>query len=217
MSQKLKGRYSTLGSTEGELESGSRNRVLKNLLGVTGKREMDVLEWEALQAATSKAIDSYHLSHQFTANDVTSLHKIWLDKIYPWAGQYRQVNISKGNFHFAAANQIKKLMHHLEVKELKKYTPCIFPDIEQITEAIAIVHTELVLIHPFRDGNGRVTRLVSTLMALQAGLPLLDFGGIQGKRKQDYFRAVQAGINHDYKPMIKIFGSVIKRTLKPYR
>ncbi len=34
------------------------------------------------------------------------------------------------------------------------------------------VHEELVLIHPFREGNGRVARLLSTLMAFQAGLPM---------------------------------------------
>ncbi len=217
MTPKLRGRYSTLGSTEGEFEPGSGNRVLKNLLKITSKREMDIQEWEALQTATNKAVNSYHPSHQFKANDIISLHKTWLKKIYPWAGQYRQVNVSKGDFHFAAANQIEKLMHRLEEKILKKYTPCIFSDMTQITEAIAITHTELVLIHPFRDGNGRLSRLLATLMALQAGLPLLDFNGVQGKRKQAYFRAAQAGIEKDYEPMVKIFDSVIKRTLKSYR
>jgi len=43
---------------------------------------------------------------------------------------------------------------------------------------MAVVHVELVLIHPFRDGNGRVARILSILMGLQAGLPALDFGDI---------------------------------------
>jgi len=47
---------------------------------------------------------------------------------------------------------------------------------EEVIKALAVVHTELVLIHPFRaEGNGRVARMLATLMALQAGLPPLDF------------------------------------------
>lgn len=216
MSKRFMSRYNTSGSIEGEFEPKSRMRVLKNLLGITKKREMDIQEWEALQVVTAHAIDSFHPSHQFTATDIINLHKIWLSKIYAWAGQYRNVNTSKDNFHFAAANQIKKLMNELEKNEMKQYTPCNFINIKHTIDAIAIIHTELVLIHPFRDGNGRIARLVSTLMALQAGLPLLDFGGIQGKMKQDYFSAIQTGINRDYEPMVKIFTSVIKRTLKSY-
>lgn len=51
-------------------------------------------------------------------------------------------------------------------------------------------------------------------MALQAGLPVLDFGGIYGKKKKEYIAAVQAGLDSDYNPMLKIFLSVIKRTVK---
>lgn len=216
MPKKFTSRYNTHYSAEGEFEPCSRNRVLKNLLGITKKRQMDMLEWDALQITTNLAIDSFHPLHQFTANDILNLHKTWLGEIYPWAGQYRNVNTSKDNFHFAAANQIKKLMSNLETNEMKQFTPCKFKDITQATEAIAVVHTELILIHPFRDGNGRIIRLLSSLMALQAGLPLLDFGGIKGKQKQNYFSAVQAGLNRDYEPMIRIFMSVIKRSLKLY-
>ena len=86
--------------------------------------------------------------------------------------------------------------------------------IKQIAEALAVVHTELVLIHPFREGNGRMARLLSILMGWQAQLPTLDFGGITGKKKKKYFAAVRAGVARNYKPMEEIFESIIKRTLK---
>jgi cell filamentation protein len=82
----------------------------------------------------------------------------------------------------------------------------------EIARTIAVVHTELLLIHPFREGNGRVARLLAVLMALQAGLPPLDFGNIKGRKRQEYFRAVQAGLDRDYKPMEKVFSAVIRRT-----
>jgi cell filamentation protein len=79
---------------------------------------------------------------------------------------------------------------------------------------LAVVHVELVLIHPFRDGNGRVARTLCILMGLQAGLPALDFGDIKGKKKKEYSSAVQAGLDRNYEPMERIFTDVIGRTLK---
>jgi cell filamentation protein len=72
---------------------------------------------------------------------------------------------------------------------------------------------ELVLIHPFREGNGRIARLLSVLMALQAGLPPLDFSDLQGTERGAYFAAIQAGLDRDYRAMERIFSRVIERTL----
>jgi cell filamentation protein len=68
------------------------------------------------------------------------------------------------------------------------------------------------LIHPFREGNGRVARLLAILMALQAELPPLDFGSIKGRKRKEYFGAVQAGLDRDYTLMENIFNAVIRRT-----
>ena len=51
-------------------------------------------------------------------------------------------------------------------------------------------------------------------MGWQAQLPTLDFGGIRGKKREEYFSAVRAGKARNYKPMEEIFKSIIKRTLK---
>lgn len=156
----------------------------------------------------------YDKDHRFTAADICRIHEIWLGRIYEWAGQYRRVNVSKGDFPFAAAGHVPGLMSEFEKKLLKKYTPCLYSAHKDIVKAIAVVHTELVLIHPFREGNGRVARILSALMALQAGLPSLDFNGIKGKKRQEYFAAVRAGMDNNYEPMEKIFNAVISRTLR---
>lgn len=203
-------RYDTDQLAEAQFEPGSRSRVLKNLLGIRRKREMDTHEAAKLFAVTMWAIQHYSADHRFSAADVILLHKQWLGEVYPWAGEYRQVNISKGGFVFAMSAQVPRLMQEFERDVLARYTPCAFANLDDTLDALAITHCELVLIHPFREGNGRVSRLVSTLMALQAGLPLLNFSIIKGKQREAYFAAVRAGMGREYEPMKEIFRRVVQ-------
>jgi cell filamentation protein len=206
------GHYDASGLIEAQFEAGSRGRVLRNLLGIKSKREMDHVEAQEQLRTLEELVRIYDQTHRFTQADVRGIHKIWLGSIYAWAGKYRQVNLSKGDFPFAAANQIPRLMVEFEKGPLREYTPCRLTEMSAIARGIAVVHTELLLIHPFREGNGRAARLLAILMALQAGLPPLDFGNIKGRRRQEYFRAVQAGWDRDYKPMEEVFSAVIRRT-----
>ncbi len=105
-------------------------------------------------------------------------------------------------------------MHELERGPLKQYTPCRFTALDDQAKALAVVHCELILIHPFREGNGRCARLLSVLMGLQAGLPALDFGGIRGVEKRRYIAAIHAGLDRNYRPMTEVFRRAIARTLR---
>jgi cell filamentation protein len=175
---------------------------------------MDVVEGREQFRALDELIRIYDETHRFTAADVRKIHKIWLGPIYQWAGQYRKVNVSKGNFLFAVAGEVPRLMAELERGPLRRFTPCHFGSVDGVVKALAAVHTELMLIHPFREGNGRVGRLLAISVALQAKLPPLDFSGIKGQKRQQYFAAVRAGIGEDYKPMERIFSDVVRRTLR---
>jgi len=217
MKNKSSEKYKISDLEEAQFESGSRGRVLKNLLSIKRKREMNLLEWEHLLKVSDKFVDTYEIDHQFSSNDICDMHKAWLKPIYKWAGEYRNVNMSKDDFHFAAAHLIPKLMQDFENIELKRYTPCCFSSMDEVITSIAVVHTEFILIHPFREGNGRLGRMLSALMALQFGLPMLDFGGIKGRKKQEYFAAVRAGLDRNYLPMEKIFKYVVDRTIRLYK
>ena len=205
------GKKYTVIDNEG-FEEGSNNTVLKNLLGITSKDEIDNIEEVALAKTYRKVIAKYNEDHKFVAEDIKELHAIWLGEIYPFAGQYRTVNMSKGGFPFAAANQIPSLMTTFETELLTKYTPCNFSDLSEIVQALAIIHAELILIHPFREGNGRLARLLSTLMGLQANLPILNFGIIKDNKVNDYIFAVQASLDEDYSYMENIFKLVVNNS-----
>ncbi len=210
---KQNNKYDTTGLVEAQFEPGSRNRVLKNLLGIKKKTEMDRIEALALKQAEEEIINTYGANHRFKTSDIFKIHKIWLGNIYPWAGKFRKVNLSKGDFNFAAAAQIPNLMDAFENEYLFKFTPCNFNDIGNVINAISITHVELILIHPFREGNGRVARLLSTLMALQAGYPPLDFSFIKKEKKKEYFKAVNLGLDRNYLLMESIFKEVFDLTV----
>lgn len=210
---KKDGRYDVSGLPEAQFESGSNEQVLKNRLGIKSAKEMDDVEARALERTIVGLVGKYNERHRFTAPDICEIHKSWLGEIYVWAGEYRQVNVSKGEFPFAAANRVPPLMEEFERNVLARHTPCNFKERADIIRALAETHVELVLIHPFREGNGRVTRILSILMALQAGLPLLNFSLIAEEKKQEYFAAVQAGLDKNYKPMERLFADIIERSL----
>lgn len=207
-------RYDTEGILEAQFEPGSGNKVLRNLLGVTEKAIMEQLETRELLRVTDELLDLFGPNHRFKGDDIRRMHRRWLRAIYGWAGKYRTVSMSKGGFPFASPAQIPALMKEFEETVLMRFTPCKVKASE-VAEALATVHVELVLIHPFREGNGRVARLLSTLMALQAGLPPLDFSVIEGIRREEYFVAVQAGIDRNYKPMEVLFSEIIGQAASP--
>jgi cell filamentation protein len=184
------------------------------LLGITSKQAMDRIEGREQIRALEELTTLYDESHRFTAADICRIHKVWLGRVYSWAGQYRRVNLVKDNFPFAAAAQIPKLMAVFERGPLKEFTPCRPAPAGELANALAVVHVELVLIHPFREGNGRVARLLAVLMGLQAGLPALYFESFSGRRRQRYFSAVRAGLERQYEPMARLFADVIRRTLQ---
>lgn len=137
-------------------------------------------------------------------------HPHWLGNIYEWAGQERAVNFSKGGFMFAPSAQLPKLLNEFDTKYLAPFTPCSGMDEEQLITAIAITHIELILIHPFREGNGRLSRLLADVMAVQGGYKPLDYQSWE-QNKTQYISAIHAGISMDYKPMKHWVGEALRR------
>lgn len=208
-------RYDAAG-IEAEFELGSRGRVLRNRCGISGIRAMQFAESRALEAVEEVLLTRFAAGHRFTVDDVRLIHRLWLGDIYQWAGEYRNVNIAKGGFMFAAAQQVPRLMDEFETRFLCPLTPCAGMGEAALMAALARTHAELVIIHPFREGNGRCARLLAWLMALQAGLPPLDFSPFQGRGKRHYIAAIHAAFSGNYEPMEMMFSRVVRRTLRAY-
>ena len=201
-------KYDTAGNIEAQFEPGSDKRVLANKLGVSNAEEMDNIELDLLDRLYDSVLGSVEVNQCLTVADLCEWHRRWLGKVYSWAGRYRTLNMAKGDFMFAASGQVPKLMDELDKEILPIRTPCVGMSEDQLAEAIAVVHVELILIHPFREGNGRLSRLLASVMALQAGWPELDCAPWD-KRKTEYFAAIRAGLS-DYEPM----KSLVRRALR---
>ncbi len=122
--------------------------------------------------------------------------------------------MSKDGYQFAAAHLIDKLMYEFETNYLSQYTPCNYTNEDDLAYSLAIVHVELIIIHPFREGNGRLARLLANLMALQAGKRFINYSPIdrtsQQKGFDEYIMAIHQGHCGDYKMMQKIFYKLLE-------
>lgn len=208
-------RYSV--SENEDYEPGSHDLVLKNHMGIKDLAMIQQVEARELLRAEQEFIQIFNAESMLTATDICDMHKYWLGNIYPFAGKYRTVNMSKGTFPFAGAPYIAKAMKEFERDYLSKYTPCRFADFSDLAYALAAVHIEFIIIHPFREGNGRIGRMITILMALQAGAPPLNFRAIDQtiypEGYADYILAIHAGVDKNYEPMQYIFKKILEQSM----
>ena len=125
-----------------------------------------------------------------------------LEHLYTFAGKYRDVNLSKGGFPFAAAKFLPQSMSDFE-KEILSLLPNKYDHKEDLIRDIAIVHGELLFIHPFREGNGRTARVLANLMSRKAGYGSLQFDKVGKEEFEKYVMAVQKSAEKDYTGMIE--------------
>ncbi|HHQ6627623.1 TPA: Fic/DOC family protein [Serratia fonticola] len=202
-------RYHVSGS-EGQYEKDSDEQVLANKLGIADPDEIDDAELVLLEQLYRSVFEEHFPLGQLTVGMLKNWHHRWLGNIYEWAGQERTVNISKGGFMFAPCAQLPKLLNEFDMKYLARYTPCTGMSEQKLIEAIAITHLELILIHPFREGNGRLSRLLADVMAVQGDYKPLDYQSWE-QNKAQYISAIHAGMSLDYEPMKHWVSEALRR------
>jgi len=212
MPKKLKrNRYSTKGLIENMYEPGGK--VLKNKLGIRKRGEMEQAEAKAFQKTQMHFYNlfSEDPSPAITEKLIRDIHHHWLKRIYEWAGSYRRVNLSKEEITFPPASlqdgspNIPRLTEEFEKEIFARYASFRKgEDLIRVARAIAVVHGEFEMIHPFREGNGRIGRLIADLMALQAGYPplIFDIAG-EPRNRKIYFEAIPRLLAGRHSPFAK--------------
>ena len=208
-------KYRTSPGIEAEFEPGSHGKVLRNKRGIRTIKAMDQAEYDALEEAQDRYLDLVTEETVFTTEFIRKMHRDWLGSIYAWAGTYRTVEMSKGGFTWPPASRIADNMDRFESTLLKPKTPFRKTSIEEAAKDLAIIHSELLLIHPFREGNGRLARWLANLMCLQAGLPMPDFSfDIPGNEAAHtrYLQAVIQGYEQNYESLADLFREALERS-----
>ena len=190
-----------------EVPGNHQQNVLPNLLGITKIEEIHKVEFEGFLKAQYQLLEELTAQTSFNFQYIQKIHHLSLNKIYDFAGQFRTVNMTKGGFLFPTAKFLPKICHDFDLNILKKL-PQIYNNKNDLIKDIAKVHAELLFIHPFREANGRVARILANMMAIKQGYDFLGFYKITQRQFQKYIIAVQSAADQNYKPMTKIIESI---------
>lgn len=183
------------------------SKILPNKLKTTNKKVIETKEFEGFYKAEVIFTETLTNNTVFTADYKRKIHKVALEDIYSFAGKYRKVNLSKNGFLFPGAQFIDQSMEYLEKKILFNLNR-LHKSKGKLLAENAKAHAELLFIHPFREGNGRVARILANLIMYKSGYNRLKFEEIKGKLWNEYVIAVQSAGLNDYTKMIRIFKTI---------
>ena len=152
--------------------------VLENKLGITDSAELArqeefITKKKALELFESGLLDSLTAGKFET---LSRIHKFLFDEIYFFAGEIRNVNIAKGSFRFAPVMYLKAALEHIDNMPQS--------DFDRIIEK----YVEMNIAHPFREGNGRSTRIWLDLILKKELNRVIDWSKVD---KQDYLLAME--------------------------
>ena len=152
--------------------------MLDNKLGITNQVELARAEERMSKANAKRLFDSGDINNLEVGSykGLVIIHKYLFDDIYDCAGKTRTVNISKGNFRFAPVRYLEASLNQIE--KMRQST------IEQIVAK----YVEMNIAHPFRDGNGRATRIWLDLILKKELRKVVEWNLID---KDDYLSAME--------------------------
>jgi cell filamentation protein len=152
--------------------------ILENKLNLTDQAELARAEEEISKRKAKELFDSGDIQKVAvgTYEGLACIHAYLFDEIYHFAGKLREVNIAKGNFRFASVMFLSPSLEHIDQMPQTTF--------EQIVEK----YVEMNVAHPFREGNGRATRIWLDLILKQELQQVVDWNLID---KEDYLMAMQ--------------------------
>ena len=172
---------------------------------ITYKEDLKLLE------VYNYLVENFDISETFGFDMISKWHHMVFDTIYPFAGELRTVNMSKGNNIDAWEWRLDFLRALPDFdKLLLEVTAKKYDDIDMISEDLSQLMSDFLFIHPFREGNGRLSRLIGDIILAKNGFPMI---GLNLKESDNYIERVHQGYQCDYEPMKELLKSKIEDEL----
>ncbi len=152
--------------------------MLENKLGITNSAELaekeeKITKIKAIELFEQGILETFEVG---TFKGLAEIHKYLFEDIYEFAGEMRKENISKNNFRFASAMYLEEAL-----KEIDKMPQSNFDEIVE-------KYVEMNVAHPFREGNGRSTRIwLDCILKKEIGM-VVDWSMVD---KEDYLLAME--------------------------
>ena len=152
--------------------------ILENKLNITDQAELAREEERISKKRAKEMFETGYLNslEPGTFETLKKIHKYLFEEIYIFAGEIRKVNIAKGNFRFTPIVYLEESMKNIEKMPQSTY--------EEIIEK----YVEMNIAHPFREGNGRSTRIWLDLILKKEVNLVVDWSKVD---KTDYLLAME--------------------------
>jgi cell filamentation protein len=145
----------------------SKTGILRNLLGISDQPTLDKVE-TGFTFLRAEELEIKPLQGNLDLKYVQAIHKHLFGDVYEWAGQLRQIDLSKGATRFAHASAIESAGTKL-FSQLHKEKYLRGLNAEAFSQRAGYYLGEVNVLHPFREGNGRTQRAFISFIALNAG------------------------------------------------
>ncbi len=150
---------------------------MDNKLGITNQsdlaREEKITKLKALELFDSKKINDFEVG---TFKGLSQIHRYLFEDVYSFAGEIRKVNIAKGNFRFASVLYLEDILKKIDNMPQDNF------------DNIISKYVEMNVAHPFREGNGRSTRIWLDMILKNNLNKVVDWSKIN---KEDYLLAME--------------------------
>ena len=158
--------------------------ILANKLGITDQIELARAEEKISKQKAKQLFDSADIARAEVGSfaGLSFIHAYLFSDIYDFAGKIREVNIAKGNFRFAPLMYLAQSLQHIDNMPQSNF--------DQIVEK----YVEMNVAHPFREGNGRATRIWLDLIFKKEIQQVVDWNRVD---KEDYLSAMQRSVVKD--------------------
>ncbi len=192
----------------------------ETVFGILPRSEIVKLEAEGIKKAQQYIIKLSNRKTKITPQVILDIHKVGFGLIFPdWTGKFRTIDVTVGDYEPPHYSKVPELVKNLceDLTERLKYLPFHQNEEVFLSELISLLawfQHRFVWIHPFRDYNGRVARLLTNLLLLNLGFPIITIKAETGRDRDKYVKAMKAADQNDLSKLEKLLAKALEENLR---